>query len=125
MTDVQAIASSYLATWNEPDLDQRHARVTAGWTADGSYVDPLVEAHGPEGIAAMIDGVRAQFPVYRFALRGEPDGHGPFVRFSWSLLSAEGVPIAGGTDIARVDAEKRLVEVVGFLDELDGSASHG
>lgn len=125
MTDVQAIASSYLAAWNEPDPERRHALVTAGWTADGSYADPLVEAHGPERIATMIDGVRAQFPGYHFALRGEPDGHGPFVRFSWSLLSAHGVPIAGGTDVARVDAEKRLVEVVGFLDELGGSASHG
>ena len=125
MTDVQAIASSYLAAWNEPDLQRRRALVTAGWAADASYADPLVEARGPERIAAMIDGVRAQFPGYRFALRGEPDGYGPFVRFSWSLLSAEGVLVAGGTDVARLDAERRLVEVIGFLDGMDGSASHG
>lgn len=125
MTDVQAVASSYLAAWNEPDPERRHALVTAGWTADGRYIDPLADAHGRERIAAMIEGVRAQFPGHRLALRGKPDGHGPFVRFSWSLVSAEGVPIAGGTDVARLDAEGRLAEVVGFLDGMDGSATNG
>ena len=116
MTDVQSVASSYLATWNEPDPERRHTLVAASWAADGRYADPLVEAHGRDRIAAMIDGVRAQFPGHHFALRGQPDGHGPFVRFPWSLVSAEGAPTAGGTDVARLDVEGRFAEVVGFLD---------
>ena len=120
MTDVQAVASSCLALWNEPDPERRRALVTAGWTADARSIDPLAEARGRERIAAMIEGVRTQFPDHRLAVRGKPDGHGPLVRLSRSLVPAEGVPVAGGTD-----AEGRLAEVVVFLDGMDGSASHG
>ncbi len=125
MIDVQAVASRYLATWNEAEPERRHALIAAGWAADGRYADPLGEAHGPERIAAMIEVVRARFPGHRFALRGHPDGHGPFVRFSWSLVSAEGTPVAAGTDVARLDVEGRFVEVVGFLDGMDGGAVDG
>ncbi len=125
MTDVRAVASRYLATWNEADPERRHALVAAGWTADGRYADPLGEASGPERVAAMIEVVRAQFPGHHFALRGHPDGHGPFVRFSWSLVSAEGASVAAGTDVARLDVEGRFVEVVGFLDGIEESAVDG
>jgi len=122
MTDVEAIASSYLAMWNEPDPERRRAPVAAGWAAGSRYADPLTGAEGHDRIAAMIEGARAQFPGHGFALRGRPDGHGPFVRFSWSLVPAGGAPVAGGTDVARLDAEGRLAEVVGFLD---GSVPNG
>ena len=49
-------------------------------------------------------------------------GHGPFARFSWSLGPAGGAPVAGGTDIARLDEQGRVVEVIGFLDGRAGQA---
>jgi hypothetical protein len=69
----------------------------------------------------MIEAARTQFPGLVFTARGEPDGHGPFARFSWSLGPAGGTAVAGGTDIARLDDAGRVVEVIGFLD---GSVSH-
>jgi hypothetical protein len=117
-----AIAEHYLATWNEPDAKRRRTLVAQQWARDGRYVDPLMSGQGHEGIAAMIEGARAQFPGLGFTLRGEPDGHGAFVRFSWSLAPEGGATVAGGTDIARLDDDGRLVEVTGFLD---GNPSHG
>jgi hypothetical protein len=121
MSEFHAIAERYLAMWNEPQPDRRRALVAAGWAADGRYADPLMTGRGHEGIAAMIEGARASFPGHGFTLRGTPDGHGSFVRFAWTLASADGSPVAGGTDVARLDGAGRFVEVTGFLD---GAASN-
>ncbi|MFC7551640.1 hypothetical protein ACFQU7_03960 [Pseudoroseomonas wenyumeiae] len=33
----------------------------------------------------MIETARGSFPGHGFTLEGPPDGHGPFLRFSWTL----------------------------------------
>jgi hypothetical protein len=121
MTTPLALADRYLATWNEADGARRRALIAALWSPQGRYVDPLMSGEGHDGIARMIEAARAQFPGLRFTARGEPDGHGPFARFSWSLGAAGGSAVAGGTDIARLDADGRVAEVVGFLD---GNVGH-
>ncbi len=111
-----SVAQAYIAAWNEAD-DTRRAKIIAeGWAGDASYVDPMMSGHGHDGIAAMIAGARAQFPGHGFALRGTPDGHGPWIRFSWTLAPEGGTPIAGGSDIVKLDRTGRIESVVGFLD---------
>lgn len=116
MFDSRPIAEAYLAAWNETDGERRRALLAAQWSADARYVDPIMSGTGMEGIAAMIEGARAHFPGHRFHLSGAPDGHNGYVRFSWSLVSGEGRPVAGGTDIVRLDEAGRIAEVTGFLD---------
>ena len=121
MTTPHTLADRYLATWNEADASRRQALIAALWRPQGRYADPLMSGQGHDGIARMIETARSQFPGLVFSARGEPDGHGPFARFSWSLGAAGGAPVAGGTDVARLDADGRVVEVIGFLD---GSVGH-
>jgi hypothetical protein len=121
MTTPHAIADRYLATWNEPDAARRQALVAGLWSPQGRYADPMMSGQGHDGIARMIEAARTQFPGLVFTARGEPDGHGAFARFSWSLGPAGGAPVAGGTDVARLDEQGRVVEVIGFLD---GSGGH-
>ena len=116
MADPRTIADTYLALWNEADDDARRVRLAAAWTADARYADPLMSGTGHDGIAAMIAGARAQFPGHRFTLAGTPDGHGPFVRFAWTLAPDDGAVVAGGTDVVRLDDDSRIAEVIGFLD---------
>ena len=116
-----AIADRYLATWNEADDARRQALVAELWSPQGRYADPLMSSQGHDGIARMIATARAQFPGLVFSARGRADGHGAFARFSWSLGPAGGAPVAGGTDVARLDDAGRVVEVIGFLD---GSVGH-
>ncbi|MEF2551921.1 nuclear transport factor 2 family protein [Aurantimonas sp. A2-1-M11] len=109
------IAANYLDLWNaDQDADRR--RLLENWSADASYRDPLMQADGRDGVASMIAGARAQFPGHVFALHGTPDGHGHCARFSWTLRPDGGSPVAAGTDIVRLDAEGRIVEVLDFLD---------
>ncbi|WP_337270904.1 nuclear transport factor 2 family protein [Oryzifoliimicrobium ureilyticus] len=117
MANPDRVARDYLALWNEPDPSIRDRRLRDDWTPDARYVDPLMTGNGYHGIAAMITTARAQFPGHVFKMRGMPDGHGPFVRFSWTLSPNNGLPIAGGTDIVRLASDERIAEVIGFLDK--------
>jgi len=116
MTDPDTLARAYLALWNEGDAAARERRLAQGWMPDARYTDPMMAGDGQGGIAAMIANARAQFPGHGFVLRGAPDAHGPFVRFSWTLEAPHGAPVAGGTDVVRVAPDGRIAEVIGFLD---------
>lgn len=117
MTDPEQLATDYLALWNDADAASRERRLFEGWTADARYADSMMAGEGHDGIAAMISAARSQFPGHVFALRGIPDAHGTFTRFSWTLAPEHGAPIAGGTDIVRLAQDGRIVEVIGFLDK--------
>ncbi|GHD02972.1 nuclear transport factor 2 family protein [Novosphingobium pokkalii] len=116
MTDPETLARDYLALWNDPDAVSRNRRLSDGWAENARYADPMMAGQGHAGIAAMIADARAQFPGHAFTLRGTPDAHGSFVRFSWTLAPEHGAPIVGGTDIVRLAADGRIAEVIGFLD---------
>jgi hypothetical protein len=120
MSDHTTLAERYIAAWNETDDDTRRTAVAELWTADGRYVDPLVEAQGTEGIAATIGAVQQQFPGFVFRLAGPVDGHHDQLRFSWELgPEGQAAPIAG-SDVAVTDGDGRLRVVLGFLDRVPG-----
>jgi hypothetical protein len=106
---------------NETDLDRRKALLADLWSEAGTYRDPLMQGEGYDQIDALIAGVQGQFPGFRFALVGEPDGYGDQVRFSWQLgpVGSDG-PIKG-TDFATLE-NGRLKSVVGFLDQVPAAA---
>ena len=120
MTTAADIAEIYIAAWNETDVAARRAMIADTWTGDAVYVDPMAAVEGHAGVDALIAGVQERFPGFRFALIGEPDGHGEHVRFSWGLGpdGAADAPIKG-TDYVRVE-DGRLMIVTGFLDQLPG-----
>jgi hypothetical protein len=122
MIDAQDLAQRYITSWNESDPAVRRQLVDQLWTQDARYADPMMKADGQDGIAELIGGVHRQFPGYCFALTGQADGHGPFVRFSWSLAPADGRAVAFGTDFASVAPDGRLEQVTGFLDQVPGTA---
>jgi hypothetical protein len=117
MTPFRTIADCYLALWNEPDAARRRELIARTRRPDARYDDPLMAGDGHEGICRMIETAREHFPGHAFSLRGEPDGHGTWVRFSWSLApQGGGATVAGGTDVARMDGDGRFAQVTGFLD---------
>lgn len=115
------IASRYIALWNETDASRRLELLASHWTADASYVDPMAQAAGAEGISALIAAVQARFPGFRFRLLGKPDAHGEHLRFSWTLGPDASEDLIQGTDFARV-ADGRLRSVTGFLDKVPVAA---
>jgi len=118
MTDAKLVADRYIALWNESDPAARQKLLAENWTADATYVDPLMAGSGTAEIDGLIAGVQQRFPNFRFNLIGTPDGYGDKVRFSWSLGPGDYVdaPIEG-TDFAIV-RDGRIHAVTGFLDKV-------
>lgn len=114
MSDPKIVAQAYLETWNGAP-SHRPAALSA-WRADAVYTDPLMSSRGHEALRTMMESAMSRFPGHRFALDGEPDGHGPFVRFSWILRNGAEEATARGTDVVRLDENGRIAEVIGFLD---------
>jgi hypothetical protein len=116
MSELKAIAENYIAAWNEANPAARAALMDAAFTPDASYRDPIMQGDGHAGIAALIDGVQQQFPSFRFSLKGEPDGFGDTLRFSWNLGPEGSASVIEGTDIGVIE-DGRLKSVTGFLDK--------
>jgi hypothetical protein len=116
MTDAAQIAQRYIDSWNETDAERRAGLLTALWTEDARYVDPMMTGEGRAQIDALIAGVHQQFPGFRFALSGKADGYGDKVRFSWTL-GPDGQSLVEGTDFGVVK-NGRLSAVTGFLDKV-------
>lgn len=113
------IANRYLRAWNETDPQRRLALVREAFADGATYVDPLAEVAGHDGISALIAGVQQHYPGAHFSLQGEPQGHHDRVRFSWALtVNGVAAPVAHGTDVAVLAGDDRLQSVTGFLDQV-------
>jgi hypothetical protein len=117
MTELKTIAENYIAAWNETDAEKRQGLLDAAFTGDVRYRDPIMQGDGHGGIAALIDGVQQRFPDFRFSLKGEPDGFGDAIRFSWGLGPAGTEAPIEGTDIGVIQ-DGRLKSITGFLDKV-------
>jgi len=117
MNDQTSIAQAYVDAWNERDAQRRMAAVSRLWTAEASYVDPLMQGSGHTEIAGLIAAVQARFPDFRFSLAGTADAYADKLRFSWNLGPESGPAVIRGTDFAELE-DGRLNRVVGFLDQV-------
>jgi hypothetical protein len=118
MNDFDQLAQHYIEAWNETDPALRRRLIETTWTAEGRYVDPLVDAQGHDAIDATIAAAQAQFPGLTFTLAGPVDAHHDQARFTWELAQADGEPLVVGFDVAERDAGGRLRLVLGFLDKV-------
>ncbi|HEV2571792.1 nuclear transport factor 2 family protein [Methylocella sp. CPCC 101449] len=115
MTDFNQIADRYLASWNERDAAKREAALAGIFTADASFVDPVMQSEGLASIAAMIGQVQERFPGHNFKRLGEADGYNNRLRFTWELAAGDGA-VVKGTDVATLDASGKVNAVIGFFD---------
>ena len=121
MTDATTIAGRYIALWNERTRSRRREMLSQDWTADATYVDPLMNGAGHDGVDALIAGVQQKFPDFKFTLIGQPNGHGDHLRFSWGLGPDGADSPIKGTDFA-VLKDGRIRAITGFLDQVPQGA---
>jgi hypothetical protein len=115
MSNLTELIDGYIAMWNESDGERRRDLITRTWAKASSYVDPLMQAEGHDGIDAMVQGIQERFPGHRFRRTSEVDGHHDVVRFAWELGPEDGPALAGGIDFGVV-VGNRLQAITGFLD---------
>jgi hypothetical protein len=116
MNTLTDLIDRYIATWNETDTGRRRDLIAATWTEGASYLDPMLQSEGREGIDAMIVSVQERFPGHRFRRTGDVESHHDRVRFTWELAPENGEVVAKGTDFGVVGGGDRLQAVTGFFD---------
>jgi len=116
MSDPSTIVRTYIEMWNETDPERRRELVAQALTDDASYLDPLMAGNGVPEISDMIGAAQQQYPGHRFALVSGPDVHHDRVRFTWSMGSPTGEPVAVGVDFARTTDDGRMCDVTGFFE---------
>lgn len=121
MNTPNAVAEAYIQTWNETDTRQRDRLFRTSWTDDARYVDPMMRAEGAAQISGLVAAVHQRFAGFRFSLRGDPSGHGDYVRFSWALGPGAGEAPIEGTDVVKL-IDGKIQEVIGFLDKVPATA---
>lgn len=104
--------------WNEEDADQRAVRIAEAWAEGATYLDPVLEAEGHDGLSAMVAGVHDQFPGHRFRRLTAVDQHHDRVRFGWELAAPDGTVTVAGIDVGTLAADGRLLAVTGYFGEL-------
>jgi hypothetical protein len=117
MNTLTDLIDRYIATWNETDAPRRRALIADTWSEGASYVDPMLEGQGHDGIDTMIVAVQERFPGHRFRRTGEVESHHDRVRFTWDLAPEHGEPVARGTDFGIVASDNRLRSITGFFDQ--------
>jgi hypothetical protein len=118
------IIDAYFAMWNEEDAGGRRGLIETAWVRDGSYVDPLLEAKGHDGLDAMVAGVHTQFPGQKFRRTTAIDAHHDRARFGWELAAPDGSVTVAGLDVACFAPDGKLSSIAGFFGPVgeDGGA---
>jgi hypothetical protein len=122
MTNIETTIDHYLASWNEPDAGARTEQSRAVWADDGRHVDPLIDAVGPEAIAAAIGGLRDQMPGHALTRTTVVDAHHDQARFGWTVTGPDGTVAVAGIDVLTFGADGRIQTAVGFFGDVAGAA---
>jgi len=118
MNTLTDLIDRYIATWNETDAGRRRELIARTWVEEASYLDPLLQGDGRDGIDAMIAQVQERYPAHRFRRTGEVESHHDRVRFTWDLAAEIGEAMVQGTDFGIVTHDNRLRAITGFFDQL-------
>jgi hypothetical protein len=118
MPAITALVDQWLAAYADPDTSRRLAAIRQGWHPEGRLVDPPMEARGHAAISDQAATLLSQFPGHRFQRSTEIDAHHQFLRYGWRLVDGNGDVRLEGLDVVELDADGRLMRVVGFFGPL-------
>jgi hypothetical protein len=121
-TDIKTTIDQYVATWNEPDGAARAEQARAIWASDGRLVDPLLDAVGPDAIAAAIGGLRDQMPGHSLTMTTVLDAHHDQARFGWTVNAPDGTVAVAGIDVVTFAADGRMQSAIGFFGDVEAAA---
>lgn len=112
--DPEDTIAAYVEAWSEPDPIKRDALLELSWADDGIYQDDDFRYEGREALAEGITAFHTRFPGASVVLASGIEVHHGHFRFRWDFLDADGNVQGEGMDFGDLDAEGRIVKLVGF-----------
>lgn len=117
MNEISTVVDQYIAAWNEKDAERRAALIAESCAGSASYVDPMMQAEGREGILGLIQGVQQQFPTHGLRRTGGIEVVKDRIRFTWDLSGPDGTVMVAGTDFIVLSEDGKLETITGFFDQ--------
>ena len=117
-TSMEAVIDRYLESFNETDAALRSELAHEVWAHDGRLVDPLIEAIGPEQIAAAIGALQDQMPGHALLRTTAIDVHHTHARFGWVVAAPDGTVAVAGIDVVTFAPDGRMQSAIGFFGDL-------
>lgn len=108
-----------LAAWNEADPTKVRGHLDAALAADVVFIDPSIETHGIDEFEANVHKVHAELPGAVYARTSGVDSHHSLHRYEWSI-TRDGELVLAGFDVTEVDADDKVLRVLGFFGPLPG-----
>ena len=121
--NVTTLVDRYIAIWNETDAAARRTLIARTYAEQASYLDPMLQADGRDGIDTMVAAVQDKYPGFKFARTSDVDSHHDRARFAWQLAPDNGPALVKGIDFATLTADGRLQSVTGFFTEMSAPAA--
>jgi len=116
---VVELVDRYIAMWNETDPGCRRGLIAKTWADGASYLDPVLQSEGRDGIDDMVKAVHAKYPGHKFKRTSDVDAHHDRARFAWELGPEDGPFLVKGIDFATLAIDGRLQAVTGFFTEMN------
>jgi hypothetical protein len=117
-TTTEATIDRYVVMFNEADDAVRAELARAVFADDGRLVDPLIDAAGPEQVAAAIGDLRNQMPGHSLARTTVVDAHHDHARFGWTVDAPDGSVAVAGIDVVTFAGDGRIQSAVGFFGDV-------
>ena len=121
-TAIETAIERHLAIWNEPDAAARVELARTAWSSHGRLVDPLVDAVGPDAIAAAIGELQQQMPGHSITRVTTIDAHHDQARFGWTANAPDGTVAIIGLDVVTLAPDGRIQTAIGFFGDVESAA---
>lgn len=110
-----------LAAWNERHPALVRAHLDAALSPDVEFIDPSIETRGIDAFEANVHEVHRQIPGADYERVSGVDSHHGLHRYAWQI-SQHGEVIMPGFDVTEVDADGKVLRVLGFFGPLPDRA---
>jgi hypothetical protein len=120
MQQRESFITQYVAMWNEPDTESRHALVRELWARDAENLTRAFSVRGIEQVLSRVDSAHLEWVAKRgfiFRSTGDIDGHHHLIKFYWEMLPRKGGKVeAKGLDVLVFDEVGKIRSLYQFAE---------
>ena len=106
-----------MAAWNERDPQRVRAHLEKALSPEVVFIDPSIVTRGIDEFEANVHEVHGRLPGADYGRASGVDHHHDIVRYAWEIRR-EGELLLPGFDVTELDAEGRVLRVLGFFGPL-------
>ncbi len=118
--DAATLSERYIAMWNEPDAETRHAIIRSLFADDGANLTATLEPRGYSELRKRVDSAHDRWIVGEkclFRSTGVAKGHHGVAMFRWEMVGGDGAVMSVGTEVFVLAPDGRIQTAYTFVED--------